>query len=81
MNIKGTLTICDCCGFKIFRKGKISFSKYHNSLGSNYNSLGSNYGAYFEDIDPVPESWANYGDEHLCPQCAKKWKKAISKEE
>ena len=69
MNIKGTLTICDCCGFKIFRKGKISFSNY------------SNHVAYFEDIDPVPESWANYGDEHLCPQCAKKWKKAISKEE
>lgn len=64
MNIKGTLTYCNHCGFKIFRKGKISFSKYGAS-------------AYFEDIDPVPEDWANYGDEHLCPQCAKAWKKSI----
>lgn len=65
MEITGKLTICNRCGFKIFRKGDCIKEPP--------------YGAYYwKDEDPIPEDWASFGNEHLCPNCAKEWKKAIA---
>ena len=64
MNIRGTITSCNRCGFKIFRKGEIK-----------YDPLV--YACNWNDIDPLPEGWIEFNSDHLCPQCAKDWKAAI----
>lgn len=64
MNIKGTLTYCNRCGFKIFRKGEIK-------------SEAPFYYHVWQDIDPLPAGWRVFNNEHLCPKCAAEWKMAI----
>lgn len=66
MNIYGMLTYCNRCGFKIFRRYE---QKIEKGLCAYIES--------WEEIDPLPDGWVQYGDEHLCPECAKEWKKAI----
>jgi uncharacterized protein YbdZ (MbtH family) len=63
MNIRGTLTYCNRCGFKIFRKGEISVMYGYTT---------------WTDIEKLPEGWEVFHDEHLCPECAKAWKKVIT---
>ena len=64
MNIKGTITYCNRCGFKIFRKGEIK-------------SEAPFYYQAWQDIDPLPAGWRVFDNEHLCPKCAAEWKVAI----
>jgi hypothetical protein len=64
MNIIGTLTYCNRCGFKIFRKGEI---RCDPPIYSNI----------FTDVDPLPNGWIQFNNEHLCPKCAEDWKAAI----
>lgn len=66
MNTQGTLTYCNRCGFKIFRRSEIK------TIGGGYK-----YFELWKEKDPLPDGWMQYGDEHLCPKCAKDWKKAI----
>lgn len=64
MNIRGTLTYCNRCGFKIFRKGNMEIDE-------------KTLACYWKDVDPIPEGWRAFQNEHLCPSCAKDWKAAI----
>ena len=64
MNVRGTLTYCNRCGFKIFRKGEIE-------------SEPPFYYHLWKDIEPLPDGWREFDNEHLCPKCAAEWKAAI----
>ena len=66
MNIYGALTYCNRCGFKIFRR-------YEQKI----ETCTVSYIERWKEIDPLPDGWVQYGDEHLCPKCAKDWKNAI----
>ena len=66
MNIYGALTYCNRCGFKIFRR----YEKKEKAGSLVYIES-------WEEIDPLPDGWVQYGDEHLCPKCAMDRKKVI----
>lgn len=64
MEIKGALTYCDRCGFKIFRRGKL---------------IPGTYGMVWGFFDDLPDGWEEFRDTHLCPKCSKVWNELVGR--
>ena len=66
MEVRGFLTYCDRCGFKIFRKAE----------RKGY----PNVDLWVAEED-LPEGWTMMGHVHLCQKCSEAWNKFISDKE
>lgn len=67
MTVKGAITYCNRCGFKVFRKANTELSTLSYYPVTTYEEL--------------PEGWKEYGDKHLCSECAKAWDRATTHKE
>ena len=65
MDVRGYITYCDRCGFKIFRKAE-------EKTGPT---------VVWWTPEELPEGWEVFGCKHLCPVCSKLWNEFTSNKE